>query len=244
MILYKNVASQKLPIYAYVLATGAPVTGHASDITCQISKDYGSHAATGTAHPTELDSTNLPGWYYFPLTQAETNCDCLIASPVDGNVSPAIIQPVKIETLKVTANGNLLASLQEVLTTAVTAQMSAAWVKFFNVATSVLTTASVNQGADSNVILSNGTYGLSALHTEVAKDATVSKPGTAQTIDLTITTPDGITISYALELLAALVNGKYALNTPSTGQITFYKRNSTSVLSVVAVAAANRTRVS
>jgi hypothetical protein len=38
------------------------------------------------------------------------------------------------------------------------------------------------QTGDAYAIVNNGTYGNSALHTEVAKDATVSKPGTAQTI--------------------------------------------------------------
>ena len=43
-------------------------------------------------------------------------------------------------------------------------------------------TADTAQSGDAYAIVNNGTYGNSALHTEVAKDSTVSKPGTAQTI--------------------------------------------------------------
>ena len=46
----------------------------------------------------------------------------------------------------------------------------------------VVCDSNIDQTGDSYLIVSNGTYGNSALHTEVAKDATVSKPGTAQTI--------------------------------------------------------------
>ena len=42
--------------------------------------------------------------------------------------------------------------------------------------------STVDQTGDSYAVVTNGTYGNSALHTEVAKDSTVSKPGTAQTI--------------------------------------------------------------
>jgi len=32
-------------------------------------------------NPTELDATNMPGWYVFDLTQAETNGEVLIFAP-------------------------------------------------------------------------------------------------------------------------------------------------------------------
>jgi hypothetical protein len=60
--------------------------------------------------------------------------------------------------------------------------IAAAFKKFFNVATPVLTCESVNQGADNNVILANASKGLVKVYDDMAKDSTVSKPGTAQTI--------------------------------------------------------------
>jgi hypothetical protein len=61
---------------------------------------------------------------------------------------------------------------------------------------------------------------------------------------LTTTTPDGMRVDYILELVAAMVNGKFAVDTPSAGNITFYKRNSTDVLTVVNVNSTTRTRIS
>jgi hypothetical protein len=59
--------------------------------------------------------------------------------------------------------------------------------------------ANTAQTGDAYAIVNNGTYGNSALHTEVAKDATVSKPGTAQTI-----TPPG---TMALEATLTAMKG-------------------------------------
>ncbi len=60
--------------------------------------------------------------------------------------------------------------------------LAAALKKFLDVATPVFTAASVNQGADNNVILANASKGLVKVYDDMAKDSTVSKPGTAQTI--------------------------------------------------------------
>lgn len=53
-----------------------------------------------------------------------------------------------------------------------------------------------------------------------------------------------LTIRDCLTLAAARVNGKYTVNFPSTGQMTIYKRDNTTVLTVVAVDDNGRTRVS
>ncbi|PKN36597.1 MAG: hypothetical protein CVU62_13850 [Deltaproteobacteria bacterium HGW-Deltaproteobacteria-2] len=60
--------------------------------------------------------------------------------------------------------------------------LAAALKKFLDVAAPVFTTACVNQGADNNVILANASKGLAKVYDDMAKDSTVSKPGTAQTI--------------------------------------------------------------
>lgn len=57
-------------------------------------------------------------------------------------------------------------------------------------------------------------------------------------------TIDGIAYSYIFELVAALVNGRYALDTPSPCNITFYKRDNVTPLTVVTVAETGRTRIS
>lgn len=92
MGLYKNIASQKVGVFAWDTAADAPKTGDAANITAQITKDFGTPAATDDVNPTELDPTDHPGVYYFNLTQAETNADNLIISAVsstaDINLDP------------------------------------------------------------------------------------------------------------------------------------------------------------
>lgn len=104
MALYKNVASQKLAVYAHDTAADAAKTGDAANISAQISLDGGATAATNDAAPTELDATDAPGIYLFDLTQAETNADLVILCAVSstGNVS---IEPVVIYTLPGTNAG-------------------------------------------------------------------------------------------------------------------------------------------
>lgn len=55
-------------------------------------------------------------------------------------------------------------------------------------------------------------------------------------------TIDGESITYPYELMMGIANGKYDLNTPSAGKVTFYKRDNTSSLTVVSTGASGRTR--
>jgi len=78
MPIYKNVASQKLAVFAWDTGNDTEKTGDAANITAQISKDGAAMAAVGDTNPTELDATNAPGVYVFDLAQAETNADLVI----------------------------------------------------------------------------------------------------------------------------------------------------------------------
>jgi len=80
-MLLKNVAGQKITVYAWNTATNLPATGEAANITAQISKDGGASAATDDVNPTELDATNHKGKYIFDMAQAETNVDVLDLDP-------------------------------------------------------------------------------------------------------------------------------------------------------------------
>lgn len=97
MAVYKNVSGQNIPVYAWDELTNEPKTGDAGNITAQISKDFGASAATNDANPTELDSTDHPGMYYFVMTQAETNADCVILTAVSSTAG-VVIEPVIIYT--------------------------------------------------------------------------------------------------------------------------------------------------
>ena len=95
--MYKNVASQKVAVFAFDIAANAAKTGDAGNITAQISLDGGATAASDDTNPTELDATDAPGIYLFDVTQAETNGDLFIlyAKSSTGNV---LLDPVVIHT--------------------------------------------------------------------------------------------------------------------------------------------------
>lgn len=93
--MYKNIASQKVAIYAHDVAADAAKTGDAANITAYISKDGGAAAQSDDVNPTELDAVNMKGIYVFDMTQAETNADMIALSPVsataDIQIEPVII---------------------------------------------------------------------------------------------------------------------------------------------------------
>jgi len=97
MAIYKNVASQKLACYAYTASTGAAKTGDAAQITAYVSKDWAAGAAVTDTNPTELDSTNMPGWYVFDLAQAETNAEVLVFAP-KSSTSGVVLDQVQVFT--------------------------------------------------------------------------------------------------------------------------------------------------
>lgn len=91
-MLFKNVASQKIHVYAYDSTTGAAKTGDAANITAYVSLDGTANAIDDT-NPTEVDATNMPGVYVFDLAQAETNCNsfALYAKSSTSNIR---IEPI------------------------------------------------------------------------------------------------------------------------------------------------------
>ena len=57
-------------------------------------------------------------------------------------------------------------------------------------------------------------------------------------------TVDGVTLTIWAELIQAMVNGRFKKDTPSVGQITFYKRDNSTVLTIVSTSDTERTRIS
>ena len=94
-MLFKNVAGQKVPVYAHDTNADAPKTGDAANITARISKDGAAVAQTNDVTPAELSATLAKGVYLFDLTQGETDCDLLIpsaaSSTADVHIEPVII---------------------------------------------------------------------------------------------------------------------------------------------------------
>lgn len=89
--MFKNIASQKLIVYAFDSTTNLPKTGDSANLTAYVSKDYGSVTVLGDTSATEMDSTNAKGYYLFDLTQAETNADCLMFSAKSSTANIVVI---------------------------------------------------------------------------------------------------------------------------------------------------------
>ena len=85
----KNVASQKIQLFAFDVSTGLPKTGDAANLTAYVSKDHGAVTVLGDTSAAEMDATNAKGVYVFDLTQGETNADELTftAKSTTSNVS-------------------------------------------------------------------------------------------------------------------------------------------------------------
>ena len=73
----KNIASQKWVVFAFDRTDNTPKAGDAAQITAKISIDIGAAGATDDTNPTEIED----GYYYFNLTQAETNGDMIHILP-------------------------------------------------------------------------------------------------------------------------------------------------------------------
>jgi hypothetical protein len=106
MPLFKNVASQKIAVYAIDKTTGAAKTGDSGAITAYVSLDGGTPAQTNDANPTELSSTNMPGWYVFDMTQSETNCNMLVLAAKSSTPNILIDQvgPIYTQLENIAAN--------------------------------------------------------------------------------------------------------------------------------------------
>jgi len=98
MALHKNIASQKVLIFAWDTVARSPKTGDAGNITAYISKDGGAAVQSDDDNPTELDATDLPGIYAFDLLQAETNCD-LFALKAGSSTADVEVDPVIVYTI-------------------------------------------------------------------------------------------------------------------------------------------------
>lgn len=87
----RNVSGQKWRVYAWDTTTGQAKTGDASNISAYITLDDGTPAATNDTAPTEVSSTNEPGYYDFTLLQAETNGAKVSLSPKSSTSDIAVI---------------------------------------------------------------------------------------------------------------------------------------------------------
>lgn len=111
--MFKNVASQKIQLFAFDITTGAPKTGDAANLTAYVSKDHGSVTVLGDTSAAEMDATNAPGVYLFDLTQTETNADELTftakSSTANVSITPRFISttPPNFTLQSIDSNGRV-----------------------------------------------------------------------------------------------------------------------------------------
>lgn len=96
----KNVASQKLIVFAFDATTNLPKTGDAANITAYVSIDYGATTVLGDTSATEQDATNAKGYYLFDLTQGETNGNTLLFSAKSSTANIVVVgAPASVQTV-------------------------------------------------------------------------------------------------------------------------------------------------
>lgn len=96
---------------------------------------------------------------------------------------------------------------------------------------------------NANLTEVNGELISGPLALESSVQQIVSKLPIGTISDLSLTDQvDGVTLYNIYELVMAMVNGRYEIDTPTPGKITFYKRDNVSILTTVTVSDINRTR--
>lgn len=111
--MFKNTASQKITLFAFIPSTGLPKTGDAANLTAYVSKDDGTVTALTDTSATETDATNGKGLYIFDVSQTETNADKLVfsckSSTSDVSIVPVTIytRPPNAGALSIDSNGRV-----------------------------------------------------------------------------------------------------------------------------------------
>lgn len=107
----KNVAGQKLTVFAFDSTTNLPKTGDAANLTAYVAKDDGSLTALGDTSATEISSSNAAGKYTFDLAQSETNANKLDFSAKSSTANVVVVaptlytQPANYQSLAIDSNG-------------------------------------------------------------------------------------------------------------------------------------------
>ncbi len=104
--MFKNVASQKLTVFAFDATTNLPKTGDAANITAYVNKDdVGANVLTDTS-ASETDATNAKGYYTFDLAQAETNGTKLVFTAKSSTSNIVVIARPDVTYTEVRATGS------------------------------------------------------------------------------------------------------------------------------------------
>jgi len=93
MGLTRNSPNQKWVVYAFDRRTNRPKIGDAANITANLRLDGGAAQATDDTNPTEMED----GYYYFNLTQAETQSGHALINPESATPNIQVIGVPAVE---------------------------------------------------------------------------------------------------------------------------------------------------
>jgi hypothetical protein len=115
--MFKNVASQIWVVYAYQddggTNPGEPVTGDAANITANLRLDGGAANAVDDTNPAELED----GFYFFTITQAESNADNIVIAPVSATANVNVVGAPAVVYTRDWGVGDISAILVDTSTT-------------------------------------------------------------------------------------------------------------------------------
>ena len=218
----KNVASQKVLVYAYNKLTGAAVTGDSGNFTKLVSKDGGATSSGGGSF-TEVVGT---GYYAYAPTQAETNCDLFLLVTASSTANVIVDEVIiytrvddSIETKLDTVDGIVDSILVDTGTT-----LDGKIDTIDGIVDSIL--------VDTGTTLDGKINTIDGIVDSILEDTGTTLPATLSTIDGIVdsilvdtnalndgTGVDGKTIVQALRIIAAAVAGR--VSGAGTGTETF-----------------------
>lgn len=119
--MFKNVAGQKMALYAFETGTGntagQPKNGEAGNLTFYVNKDWAGSNAFASSGITAVGG-NASGWYVGDLSQAETNADALLFTGKSTTANVAVVGqlvytvPPNFTALTINASGYADANIQ------------------------------------------------------------------------------------------------------------------------------------
>lgn len=188
--MFKNTAA-KFMVFAFDTTTNTAKTGDAANITCYVSKDYGTVTVLADTSATEMDSTNAKGFYLFDAAQGETNGDCLMISAKSTTANIAVIGAPAVIYTRPTTNWLAPATLNRTLVVDANGLADANTVKLGPTGSGTAQTA---RDIGASVLLSTGTgtgqldftSGVVKANATQILGTAVSTPATAGILDVNV----------------------------------------------------------
>jgi len=237
-------------LYVWNITTNLPVTGDAANITLYKSQDGGAAAATTNACA-EVDAVNMKGVYKIVLTAAEMNFNSIAvagsSTTANVQVNPVFLstEDIKGDTISLLADtATLKSNTTDILvdTGAIISDVGDVYTDTQQIATDTTTIISDvgDVYTDTQQIISD----VGDVKTEVDK-VVVKLPASGLISNLNLDDViDGAKLRTILGLMKARVLNKYLINSPASGDITFYKDDSSTFFARVNVTESGRTKTS